>query len=162
MNKQNKQAFKQTWTDPASSGEEEVGQDIPNNFKKFTVLDKKIVWEKPKCQPTGQKGESYNGPEQAKQVDLADPHHKSKMVWIATNLEADEETILISTLKEYKDVFAWSYKDLKGVDPQVCSSTQLHLRLTQKPRNKDLTPTMRLFPRKSRKKLINSSSKFCL
>ena len=45
------------------------------------------------------------------------------MVWIATNLEADGETLLISTLKEYKDVFAWSYKDLKGVDPQVCQHT---------------------------------------
>ena len=26
-------------------------------------------------------------------------------------------------LKEYKDVFAWSYKDLKGVDPKVCQHT---------------------------------------
>ena len=65
----------------------------------------------------------YNGLEQAKQVDLAELGQESKMVWIATDLEADEETILISTLKEYKDVFAWSYKDLKGVDPQVCQHT---------------------------------------
>ena len=32
----------------------------------------------------------------------------------------DEEQLLISTLKEYKDVFSWSYKDLKGVDPNTC------------------------------------------
>ena len=37
MNKQNNQAFKQTWTNLVSSGEEEVGQDILDNFKKFTV-----------------------------------------------------------------------------------------------------------------------------
>ena len=37
INKKSKQAFKQTWTDITSSGDEEVGQDIPNNFKKFTI-----------------------------------------------------------------------------------------------------------------------------
>ena len=26
-------------------------------------------------------------------------------------------------MKEYKDVFAWSYKDLKGVDPDICQHT---------------------------------------
>ena len=54
------------WTDPASSGEEMVGHDIPDNFKQFTIQDRKIVWEKPKRQPTGQKGESYDGSKQAK------------------------------------------------------------------------------------------------
>ena len=133
MNKQNKKAFKQTWTNPVRSGEEEVGQDIPDNFKKFTVQDRKIVWEKPKRQPTRQKGELYNGPEQAKQVDLAEPGQESKMVWIAIDLETHEETKMISTLKEYKDVFAWSYKDMKGVDPQVCQHT-IPLKADAKPR----------------------------
>ena len=55
------------------------------------------------------------------------------MIWIATDLETDEETKLISTLKEYKDVFAWSYKDLKGVDPQVCQHT-IPLKADTKPR----------------------------
>ena len=31
--------------------------------------------------------------------------------------------MLISTLKEYRDVFAWTYKDLKGVDPAICQHT---------------------------------------
>ena len=55
------------------------------------------------------------------------------MFWIATYLEADEETLLISTLKEYKDVFAWLSKDLKGVDPQVCQHT-IPLKAYTKPR----------------------------
>ena len=120
-------------TNPASSGEEMIGHDILDNFKQFTIQDRKIVWEKPKRQPIGQKGESYNGPKQAKQVDLAEPGQGSKMVWIATALETDEETKLISTLKEYKDVFAWSYKDLKGVDPQVYQHT-IPLKANAKPR----------------------------
>ncbi|MCO5613438.1 hypothetical protein L7F22_067714 [Adiantum nelumboides] len=35
----------------------------------------------------------------------------------------EEEKLLVATLKEYKDVFAWSYKDLKGVDPSICQHT---------------------------------------
>ena len=30
---------------------------------------------------------------------------------------------MISTLKEYRDVFAWSYRDLKGVDLEICQHT---------------------------------------
>ena len=35
----------------------------------------------------------------------------------------EEEEILVKTLREYKDFFAWSYKDLKGVDPDICQHT---------------------------------------
>src|SRR5271156_1480600 len=45
------------------------------------------------------------------------------MAYIATDLDPEEEEILIRTLKEYRDVFAWSYKDLKGVDPEICQHT---------------------------------------
>ena len=44
-------------------------------------------------------------------------------MYIATDLEPEEESELIKLLKEYKDVFAWSFKDLKGVDPAVCQHT---------------------------------------
>ena len=33
------------------------------------------------------------------------------------------KTELIGILHEFRDVFAWSYKDLKGVDPLVCQHT---------------------------------------
>ena len=39
--------------------------------------------------------------------------------YIATDLTPSEEKLLIATLKEYKDTFAWNYKDLKGVDPII-------------------------------------------
>lgn len=38
----------------------------------------------------------------------------------------------MSTLKEYRDVFAWSYKDLKGVDPDICQHT-IPMKDTAKP-----------------------------
>ena len=46
-----------------------------------------------------------------------------KLVWIDTDLAHEEKELLIHTLKEYCDVFAWSYKDLKGVDPGICQHT---------------------------------------
>ena len=30
---------------------------------------------------------------------------------------------MVKTLREYRDVFAWSYKDLKGVYPNICQHT---------------------------------------
>ena len=44
-------------------------------------------------------------------------------MYIATDLLPEEEERLIATLREYKDIFAWSYKDLKGVDPSICQHT---------------------------------------
>ena len=79
--------------------------------------------EKPQRTKPSQLGESYDGPEDAKQVDLAEPGEEPKPVYIATDLTPEEEELLIDTLKEYKDVFAWSYKDLKGVDPKICQHT---------------------------------------
>ncbi|MCO5560567.1 hypothetical protein L7F22_014182 [Adiantum nelumboides] len=68
-------------------------------------------------------GVSYDGPEDAKKIDLASPGEDSKHVYIATDLEPEEEKELIEILQEFRDVFAWSYKDLKGVDPAVCQHT---------------------------------------
>ena len=44
----------------------------------------------------------------------------------------EEETLLLQTLTEYRDVFAWSYKDLKGVDPNICQHT-IPMKLDAKP-----------------------------
>ncbi|MCO5576761.1 hypothetical protein L7F22_030580 [Adiantum nelumboides] len=66
---------------------------------------------------------SYDGPKKAKKIDLAEPREEPKPAYIATDLTEEEEQLLIATLKQYKDVFAWSYKDLKGVDPSICQHT---------------------------------------
>ena len=58
-----------------------------------------------------------------KKINLAEPREEPKLVYIATDLTPEEETMLIKTLREYRDIFAWSYKDLKGVDPDICQHT---------------------------------------
>lgn len=47
-------------------------------------------------------------------------------------LTQEEETLFIPMLKEYRDVFAWSYKDLKGVDLDICQDT-IPMKDTTKP-----------------------------
>ena len=59
----------------------------------------------------------------AKKIDLAGPNEDAKPVYIATGLDPIEEQSLIEVLKEFRDVFAWLYQDLKGVDPTICQQT---------------------------------------
>ena len=41
---------------------------------------------------------------------------EEKPVKISTDLEPDFKQQLVQLLTEYKDVFAWSYQDMKGLD----------------------------------------------
>ena len=90
------------------SVEEEEGIMVPSNFKTYTVQDRRIVTQSPKRDKPTNPSESYDGPEEVKQVDLAQPREKPKPAYIATNLQPQEEKLLIETLKQYRDVFAWS------------------------------------------------------
>lgn len=73
---------------------------------------------------TAQKpGESYDGLENAKKIYLAREGEEPRPAYIAADLEPDEEELLVKTLKEYRDVFSWSYRNLKGVDPDICQHT---------------------------------------
>ena len=39
-------------------------------------------------------------------------------IFIARNLLPTTRTTMIALLGEYRDVFAWSYEDMKGLDPK--------------------------------------------
>ena len=56
---------------------------------------------------------SYEGPGDAKKIDLTCLGEDAKPMYIATDLEPNEERELDKFLQEFRDVFAWSYKDLK-------------------------------------------------
>jgi len=44
---------------------------------------------------------------------------KERMVKISKGLLEEEKIRLIALLKEYKDVFAWVYEEMLGLDPKV-------------------------------------------
>ncbi|MCO5580106.1 hypothetical protein L7F22_033972 [Adiantum nelumboides] len=90
---------------------------------------------------------SYDGPKKAKKIDLAEPGKDLKPTYIATDLTEEEEKLLIATLKQYKDVFAWSYKDLKGVNPSICQHT-IPLKSDAKPGRQRLYTYNETFARK--------------
>ncbi|MCO5575757.1 hypothetical protein L7F22_029561 [Adiantum nelumboides] len=96
--------------------------DVPSHYKTYTIQDRKIIVQQP-MRELKEPGTSYDGPEKAKKIDLAEPGEEPKPAYIATDLTEEEEQLLIATLKQYKDVFVWSYKDLKGVDPSICQHT---------------------------------------
>ncbi|MCO5605372.1 hypothetical protein L7F22_059555 [Adiantum nelumboides] len=102
----------------------EENQDIMSvsYYKKYTLQDHKIIVEQP-VRELRKQGESYEGPKNAKKIDLAKPGEKPRPAYIANDLSEEEEELLLSLLQEYKDVFAWSYKDLKGVDAKICQHT---------------------------------------
>ena len=42
-----------------------------------------------------------------------------KPVLICSTLTLEENSELTNLLKEYKNVFAWSYQDMPGIDPEI-------------------------------------------
>ncbi|XP_049372695.1 uncharacterized protein LOC125837654 [Solanum verrucosum] len=42
-----------------------------------------------------------------------------KPTYVNASLASDEEKPYVDLLKEYKDVFSWSYKEMSGLDPKV-------------------------------------------
>ncbi|KAL6191678.1 hypothetical protein ACLB2K_038068 [Fragaria x ananassa] len=62
------------------------------------------------------------------EVNLSDDPTMQKNVSISSHLTYEERSCLISLLEEYKDVFAWSYKEMPGLDPNlVCHTLTVQL-----------------------------------
>ncbi|MCO5548151.1 hypothetical protein L7F22_001609 [Adiantum nelumboides] len=116
-----KKTLKDVWTIEMDTDEDVNSDkmDVPSHYKKYIIQDRKIIVQQP-MRELKEPGTSYNGPKKAKKINLTEPGEEPKPAYIATDLTEEEEQLLIATLKQYKDVFAWSYKDLKGVDPSIC------------------------------------------
>ncbi|MCO5606548.1 hypothetical protein L7F22_060736 [Adiantum nelumboides] len=119
-----KKTLKEVYTMEMETTEEENKDimSVPSHYKKYTLHDRKIIVEQP-IQELRKQGESYEGPENVKKIDLAEPREEPKLDYIANDLSEEEEEFFLNLLNEYRDVFAWSYKDLKGVDPEICQHT---------------------------------------
>ena len=44
---------------------------------------------------------------------------EEKSTFISANLDTESEAALLSLLKEYRDVFAWSYGDMPGLSSKL-------------------------------------------
>ena len=68
------------------------------------------------------------------QLNLADAstEAKPKTILIAKKLLQAEKKELKNLLRQYKDVFPWSFEDMKGLDPTFCQH-QINLHRDAKP-----------------------------
>ena len=55
-----------------------------------------------------------------------------KTILIAKEMLSSDKERLIALLKQYKDVFAWSFENMKGLDPTFCQH-QINLHKDAKP-----------------------------
>ncbi|MCO5561498.1 hypothetical protein L7F22_015119 [Adiantum nelumboides] len=112
--------------DKAQSIEQKEAIDIhpaPKHFKSYTTGDRKVVYTKAQRTPINESSKVYDGPAIVKEIELAEPGEESKPVFIAQDLTEVEEAVLKDILKEFKDIFAWTYHDMKGVPPLVVQYT---------------------------------------
>ena len=122
LREEKKRVLKAAWSSMSdnSMDDKAIATKLPSSFKCFMVQDQKIILQSPTREKPKTPGISYDGPKDAKKVDITKPREEPRLVWIAIDLTP---VMLISTLKENKDVFTWSYKDLKGVDSNTCQHT---------------------------------------
>ena len=68
------------------------------------------------------------------EINLAEEDNvpKPKTVLIAKDMLLADKQRLVTLLKQYKDVFAWSFEDMKGLDPAFCQH-QINLHKDAKP-----------------------------
>ena len=55
--------------------------------------------------------------EELKEIDLGTKSGSRKLVFISSQLVAQEKEQLVTLLQKYRDVFAWTYDEMLGLDP---------------------------------------------
>src|ERR1051325_12048035 len=88
---------------PVFDAEEEEEEEIPNEISRLLKHEERII------QPHQEPLEAIN---------LGSKEDK-KEVNIGASLDSSVKSKLIDLLKEYVDVFAWSYQDMPGLDTSI-------------------------------------------
>ena len=70
--------------------------------------------------------------EKLEEIDLGSNPQEQKLISISSRLSEEEKLELILLLKEFKDVFAWDYSEMPGLDPGLMVHT-LNVDLEAKP-----------------------------
>ena len=121
------QELKKTHFDEIAEAEAEV-IELKDNFLPTgltpleDIFDSNDILRKPKMQPLNADIEDCN----------IGTTTNPKMVKLSKALPADQKLKYIELFKEFQDVFAWSYEDLKSYDTSVIKHT-IPLKENQKP-----------------------------
>ena len=61
--------------------------------------------------------------EELEEVDLGSSSQKPRPISISASLTEKEKSELVLLLKEFKDIFAWDYNEMPGLDPGLIAHT---------------------------------------
>ena len=61
--------------------------------------------------------------EELEEVDLGSSSQEPRPISISASLTEKEKSELVLLLKEFKDIFAWDYKEMPGLDPGLIAHT---------------------------------------
>ena len=78
--------------------------------------------------------------EELEVINLSDDPHVNKPISISMSLSTEERKCLIDLLYEYKDVFAWDYDEMPGIDPGLMAHS-----LNVEPGTRPVVQPMRTF-----------------
>ena len=123
----NVQELNQTHSNEITEAEDEV-IELKDNFLPTgltpleDIVDSNDIPRKPKMQPMNAEIEDCN-------IGTIENH---KMIKLSKSLPADQKLKYIELFKEFQDVFAWSYEDLKSYDTSVIQHT-IPLKKSRKP-----------------------------
>ena len=127
----------------------------PDRFKAFTIGNRQLLCEKAKRSPSEYNISGYEGPAEVKEVDLSSLGQDPKPLFIATDLSHLEEKDLLILLREFRDCFAWTYKDMPGVPPRGLRAYYSNEIRCQTYLSKTVPYESQVLLHKFRRKLIN-------
>ncbi|CAL2231673.1 unnamed protein product [Prunus armeniaca] len=90
------------------------------------------AFQEPMAAPRHMQDGSSAVAEQLETIDLSEDPSAPRPISISVHLTNEERAALISLLKEFRDVFAWSYEEMPGLNPSLVSHT-LNIELGTKP-----------------------------
>ncbi|CAL2263190.1 unnamed protein product [Prunus armeniaca] len=90
------------------------------------------AFQEPMAAPRHMQDGSAAVAEQLETIDLSEDPSTPRSISISVHLTSEERAALVSLLQEFRDVFAWSYEEMSGLNPSLVSHT-LNVELGTKP-----------------------------
>ena len=96
--------------------------------------DKDALWELRQAQEALEREMAVSQRVKASQLEEVNlgTGEEARPVHVAKEMSPEDKSAMITLLKEFRDVFAWSYEDMRGLDPQLYQH-QIHLSKDAKP-----------------------------
>ncbi|KAK4400811.1 Retrovirus-related Pol polyprotein from transposon.6 [Sesamum angolense] len=95
-----------------------VEENIAQTYHITLIEDGEVEEEDAEDAPAELEEETKTTIDELKEVNLGDIENP-RSIYISASLTHGEEGIYIALLNEFKDVFAWSYKEMPELDPKV-------------------------------------------